>query len=79
MKFLDDLAAERRRFLTRRWFLRDCGVGLGGIALHSLLAGKTRAVEATNLLAPKKPHHEPTAKRVDLPLHGRRAEPSRTL
>jgi Protein of unknown function (DUF1501) len=64
MKFLDDLAAERRRFLTRRWFLRDCGVGLGGIALHSLLAAKTRAVEATNLLAPKKPHHEPTAKRV---------------
>ena len=26
--------------LKRRWFLRDCGVGLGGIALQSLLAGE---------------------------------------
>ena len=24
-------------YLTRRWFLKDCGVGLGTIALHALL------------------------------------------
>ena len=38
---LPDLFAERRRFLTRRWFFRDCGVGLGAVALNSLLAQDT--------------------------------------
>ena len=46
--------------LARRWFLRDCGVGLGAIAAHSLLA----ADAPPNPLTPKKPHHEPKAKRV---------------
>ncbi|MBX9582473.1 MAG: DUF1501 domain-containing protein [Gemmataceae bacterium] len=46
--------------LARRWFLQSCGVGLGAIAARSLLA----ADAAPNPLAPKKPHHEPKAKRV---------------
>ena len=29
MNLFDPLSAERRRYLTRRWFFRDCGVGLG--------------------------------------------------
>jgi len=33
---LPELLAERQRFLNRRWFLRDCGVGLGAIALAEL-------------------------------------------
>src|SRR5207253_7294994 len=56
-----DLLAERRRFLTRRWFFRDCGVGLGAIALNSLLARDTAGM---NPAARPKPHFAPKAKRV---------------
>jgi hypothetical protein len=42
--------------LTRRWFLRDCGVGLGAIALNGLMADAADA--------PPKTHHAPKAKRV---------------
>jgi len=38
--------------ISRRWFLRDCGVGLGAIAAQQLLG------------APRKPHHAPKARRV---------------
>src|SRR6202140_2552575 len=44
--------------IARRWFLQQCGVGLGAMALSQLL----RASE--NPLAPKKPHFPPTAKNV---------------
>lgn len=61
-----NLASEFRRetatYLARRWFLRDCGVGLGGMALASLLTGSGQA--AANPLAPKAPHFAPKAKRV---------------
>ncbi|MGH7140257.1 MAG: DUF1501 domain-containing protein [Pirellulales bacterium] len=52
--------------LTRRWFLRDCGVGLAGIATHSLLASEARADGSSpeNLLAPRPPHYTAKAKRV---------------
>lgn len=43
--------------VARRWFLQQCGVGLGAVALRQLL-------EASDPLAPKKPHHHPTAKNV---------------
>ena len=50
---------------TRRHFFRDCGVGLGAIALSKLLAGeRVRGDEPKNLLAPKKPHHAAKAKSV---------------
>jgi uncharacterized protein (DUF1501 family) len=57
---------EYRKHITRRWFFRDCGVGLGSIALGSLLANQLGAAPAslTNPLAPKKPHFEGKAKRV---------------
>jgi uncharacterized protein (DUF1501 family) len=48
--------------LTRRWFLQQCRVGLGAIALHHLL-GSSAAV-ASEPLAPKKPHFAPKAKSV---------------
>ncbi len=64
MKFRTELLAERRRCLTRRWFLRDCGVGLGAIALHSLLRENALAADASNPLAPRQPHFPGTAKRV---------------
>jgi uncharacterized protein (DUF1501 family) len=51
--------------ITRRHFFRDCGVGVGKIALASLLtdAGRARASSA-NLLAPRQPHFAPRAKRA---------------
>ncbi|HEV3339089.1 MAG TPA: DUF1501 domain-containing protein [Pirellulales bacterium] len=50
------------RQITRRWFLSQCGVGLGGIALGQLLATSARG--DTNPLAPKAPHHAAKAKNV---------------
>jgi hypothetical protein len=57
--------------IARRWFLRDCGLGLGSIALHALLARDGTATHpgvntpgSPNPLAPKKPHFAPKAKRV---------------
>lgn len=64
---LPDLLQERRRFLSRRWFFRDCALGLGTLALGTLLKPATTAASspsATNPLAPKSPHFKPTAKRV---------------
>ncbi|MGL6072982.1 MAG: DUF1501 domain-containing protein [Fimbriiglobus sp.] len=51
--------------LARRWFLQQCGVGLGAAGLMSLLADEARAdVAANDPLAVKKPHFAAKAKRV---------------
>jgi len=47
--------------ISRRWFLQECGVGLGAIALAGLLQDDAKSTEP---LAPKKPHHPPRAKNV---------------
>ena len=61
-------AGQDPRLIARRWFFRDCGVGLGTIALGELLrqSGFSAPDSARLLdpLAPKKPHFEPKAKRV---------------
>src|SRR4051794_1606919 len=52
---------------TRRHFFRDCGLGLGSIALGSLLASDVhgRAPEAgVNPMRPRPGHHEARAKSV---------------
>src|SRR4051812_49770154 len=51
---------------TRRHFFEQCGVGVGKIALASLLANEmARAGDAlANPLTPKAPHFTPKAKRV---------------
>ena len=60
----------RAQQLTRRWFLRDCGVGLAGIAAQSLLASEAAATsesakaESENQLAPRQAHFPAKAKRV---------------
>ena len=43
--------------LARRWFLQQCGIGLGAVALRQLM-------QASDPLAPKRPHHAATAKNV---------------
>jgi hypothetical protein len=49
---------------ARRWFLRDCGLGVGAIALNSLLAAEKKGDDSTNPLAPKAPPLPAKAKRV---------------
>src|SRR5215467_9741696 len=63
-----DLCSEYARLITRRWFFRQCGVGLGSVALASLLgteqASGAPTLRAANPLAPKEAPLKGTAKRV---------------
>ncbi|MEQ8848977.1 DUF1501 domain-containing protein [Botrimarina sp.] len=54
------------RGVTRRHFFQDCGVGVGKIALASLLAGNPAraASRRADPLAPKAPHFEPKVESV---------------
>lgn len=61
----EQIATEIRTGMTRRWFFRECGVGLGAAALHSLLHQSGHATPTgDNPLAPRGPHHTPKAKNV---------------
>jgi uncharacterized protein (DUF1501 family) len=67
MTKLQQIHDEYRTHVTRRWFFKQCGVGLGAIALGELLAAQSqtaRAATAVNPLAPKLPHFAARAKRV---------------
>src|SRR3954463_1268125 len=69
MNHLQHFQEEARTQLTRRWFFKQCGVGLGSMALGSLLSDSLvpaaqAAVNLENPLAPRKPHFAPKAKRV---------------
>lgn len=65
MTLTEEFHRRRAESLTRRWFLRDCGVGLAGIAAHALLKSETKAAaSAQNPLAPRAPHYAAKAKRV---------------
>ncbi len=58
-----DLESARTLAHTRRHFFRDCGVGLGAMALGSLL-NRDAAAASANPLAPKPPHFPAKAKSV---------------
>src|SRR5205807_37320 len=61
----DQFQAEYRHHRTRRWFFKECGVGLGTVALASLLRGESPVAGAPGSpLAPKKPHFPAKAKNV---------------
>jgi len=68
MNYSNELRSEYARLVTRRWFFRQCGVGLGSIALSSLLAtdkaAGAAAPKASDPLTPHAPHFKPKAKRV---------------
>ncbi|HWQ35260.1 MAG TPA: DUF1501 domain-containing protein [Blastocatellia bacterium] len=66
MNYDDELRLEINRLRTRRWFFRQCGVGLGSMALASLLKDDLFATpqQSSNPLAPRKPHFPARAKRV---------------
>lgn len=51
--------------IARRWFLQECGVGLGAVALADLLARQTQAAPApADPLAPRLGHFPAKAKNV---------------
>jgi hypothetical protein len=52
--------------VTRRHFLRDCQLGLGGLALALLKGDQEAAADGprVNPLAPRRPHFQPNAKSV---------------
>ncbi len=69
MKCNRELRTEAAKYITRRWFLQQCGVGLGSIALASLLGGResfgaAARPAAVDPLAPRLPHFQSKAKRV---------------
>src|SRR4051794_24631143 len=56
-----------QEYLSRRWFLKECGVGLGTIALHAMLqdrAAPAQEASPADPLAPRRPHFPPKAKNV---------------
>jgi hypothetical protein len=60
-----DFRSALARQISRRWFLKECGVGLGAIAFGSLLGRElAHGALAQNPLAPRAPHFAPKAKRV---------------
>ncbi len=70
MKQPSEIVVETHRLASRRWFLRDCGLGLGSIALTALLnrpsahAALFDRSSPAAPLAPQPPHFAPKAKRV---------------
>jgi len=67
MQDKETLKQQVARQISRRWFLDQCGVGLGAIALRSLLTGEARAATAPasiDPLAVREPHHTAKAKHV---------------
>src|SRR5256714_7242642 len=67
----DSLYAQSHpRLNSRRWFLRECGVGLGKIAAATLLSNafspwsRAAGISAAEALKPKVPHFTPKAKHV---------------
>jgi uncharacterized protein DUF1501 len=57
------------RAITRRQLFRDCGLGVGSLALASMLDGRllsqdSRPAPASDPLAPRPPHFAPKAKRI---------------
>jgi uncharacterized protein (DUF1501 family) len=64
MKVHEQIIDEYRKAVTRRWFFKQCGVGLGAIALNQLLSGEAASAATSNPLAPRLPHYFGKAKRV---------------
>src|SRR5581483_1200469 len=48
---------------SRRWFLQQCGVGLGGLAFHSLM-GRPALAGGDEPMQARQPHHPAKAKNV---------------
>jgi hypothetical protein len=61
---LNNINEKPSNAVSRRWFIEQCGVGMGALALNHLLSSAGYAQSAQNPLAPKKPHFAPKAKNI---------------
>ncbi|MFO0886344.1 MAG: DUF1501 domain-containing protein [Pirellulales bacterium] len=50
--------------VRRRWFFKECGLGIAGMAASYLASREASAAATANPLAPRQPHFAPKAKRV---------------
>jgi hypothetical protein len=67
MNYQDETKLEYQKLVTRRHFFKDCGLGLGSLALASLLNNRVMGAAqgpTQNPLAPKRPPLPAKAKRV---------------
>src|SRR5687767_9046647 len=68
MNLSAELDREHHRYQTRRWFFRECAVGLAAMTLAGAAGQRAGAAAApapaADPLAPKPPHFPPRAKRV---------------
>ena len=69
MNYREELRQEAARYVSRRWFFHQCGIGLGSVALATLLGtdkafGDPTTAPAAHPLAPKQPHFKSKAQRV---------------
>jgi len=46
MNYNEEIKQETKKLLTRRWFFKECGIGLGSLALASLLDDKVFAASS---------------------------------
>jgi hypothetical protein len=56
--------ADTQRSFSRRWFMKDCGLGLGSIALASMLGKGSASASIINPHAPKSSPFPAKAKNV---------------
>ena len=64
---IEQLRQKLATAVSRRWFMQECGVGMGALALRSLLGDESlQAADSISAdpLAPRKPHYTPKAKNV---------------
>src|SRR5262245_52995798 len=52
------------KLLARRWFLQECAVGLGAMALGDMLSSPGFASAPADPVAARRPHHPAKAKNV---------------
>ncbi len=68
MNYSKEIKSEIKKLVTRRHFFQECGVGLGAIALTTLLNDKTLAQNTPHSnsehRSDRTPHFKPKAKRV---------------
>src|SRR5437867_2413965 len=69
MNYQSELRNETAKLIARRWFFHQCGVGLGSMALASLLGagqalGGAARPAAVNPLAPRRPQLGGKARRI---------------
>src|SRR5262245_43763483 len=84
MDYNKQIGLEARKLLTRRWFFKECGIGLGSLALASLMeeslfAQSQSAIRNHESSCAQAAAFQTESQARDLSLYGRRAFAVRDL